>query len=256
MRVALVTRDSRVYYTASKVLKEYGIGFYSLVPGDRIPPEVEVVVTDAETYRRLDFPRKVVVSDEGFIDSLLVELNGSFPDVACVSIDPGERPGLSVIGDGRVIEVMHLNSPRDVGSIINLLRRYPNAKLKIGRGARRYRLLLLRALAEELGEEYTVTLVDESGTTPKVSYAEGKSVRDIVAAINIGLREGEDTTIGDALRGEEPSKGEIEYIKRRSREISGNVTIPTRLAREVALGKMTVEEAVRIHSKRLNYKVK
>ncbi|NPA47081.1 MAG: hypothetical protein GXO14_00360 [Thermococci archaeon] len=252
MRVALVTRDPRVYYTASKVLKEYGIGFHSLIPGEDVPPDVEVIVTDEATSPRLKFPRKVVVRDEGFIDDLLVKLSGSSPRTVCISIDPGERPGLSVIGDGRIIEVMHLSSPRDVGPILSLLRRYPKARLKIGHGARRQRMLLLRALAEELGEEYTVTLVDESGTTPKVSYAEGKSVRDIVAAINIGLRTGEETTIREALNVDEPSKGEIDYIKRRSREISGNITIPTRLAKEVALGRMTVEEAVRLHSRRMD----
>ncbi len=244
MRVALVTRDPRVYYTASKILKEYGIGFHSLLPGERVPPEVEVILTDEETCGDVSFPEKIVVKDESFVDTLLLKLNGASPSEVCISIDPGERPGLSVISDNRVIEVRRLRGPRDVRPIVDLLRRHPGAKLKVGHGARRQRMLMLRALAGELGEDYRIILVDETGTTPKVSEVEGRVVRDIVAAINIGLREGHETIIGDALKRGRPTKGEIEYIKRRSREISGNVTIPTKLAREVALGRMTVEEAL------------
>ncbi len=90
--------------------------------------------------------------------------------------------------------------------------------------------------------------MNESRTTPKVGGGvESSSVVDIVASINIGLREGRETTIGDVLEVKEPTKKEIEHIKRRSRELSGNITISSRLAREVALGNLTLEEAIEIH---------
>ncbi len=244
MRVALITLDSRVYYMASKVLKKYGVGFHSLLPGETLPPEVEVVLTDEKTSTEINFPRKIIVRDEGFIDELLAELNGMHPERIYLAIDPGERPGLSVLGDNSVIEVMHLSNPRDIEPIMNLLKKYPGAKIKIGHGAKRYRMLLLRALEKELGESYRIILVDETGTTPKVSYTEGRAVKDIVAAINIGLRNGREVSIEEALTVDEPSKGEIDYIKRKSREMSGSITISTELAKEVALGRMTIEEAI------------
>lgn len=246
MRVAIVTEDARVYYIAAKVLKEYKIPFLSLTVNDRIPYDVEVVLTGERDP--VDFPIKVIVHDEGFIDELLAKLEGRerFKNVF-IAIDPGERPGLSVVADGRVVEVHRLENPRDVDKIIELLEKYPGSKIKIGHGAKRHRIMTLKALGEVLGYDYPVIVVNESGTTPRVSGVEGPSILDIVAAINIGLRGGRETTIGELLHVREPTKREIEDIKRRSRELSGNITIPSRLAREVALGNLTIEEAIRIH---------
>jgi len=246
MRVAVVTRDSRVYYTATKVLKRYGMGFYSLCPGERIPFDVDVVLTSREESGRIDFPSKVVVEDENFIDRLLMVMDGKkgFEHVY-IAIDPGERPGLCVVADSRVLEVHHLRSPRDVEVIIELLRKYPGARIKVGHGAPRQRVLMLRALADFVGYDYPLLLVNESQTTPRVGGADVSQVQDIVAAINIGLREGREVRLGELIGVRNPTQGEIDEIKRRSRELSGNVTISSKLAREVAVGNMTIEEAIR-----------
>ncbi|ASJ07520.1 hypothetical protein [Thermococcus pacificus] len=251
MRVAIVTSDPRIYYVSTKVLKEYGIPFRSLRVGEKIPFDVEVVLTSESDYDRIDFPVKVVVRDEGFIDELLSKLEGRerFQRIY-IAIDPGERPGLSVVADNRVIEVHHLKNPRDVGIIIDLLEKYPGAKIKIGHGAKRQRVLMLKALADLLGYDYPVIIVNESRTTPKVGGMEVSQVQDIVAAINIGLREGREVSIGEILEVKEPTKREIEDIKRRSRELSGNITISSKLAREVAVGNLTLEEAIERQRKR------
>ncbi|WP_457751745.1 hypothetical protein [Thermococcus sp.] len=251
MRVAVVTDDARVYYRAVKVLKEYKIPFLSLRVGEKIPFDVEVVLTGERDAARIDFPVKVIVRDEGFIDELLARLEGRerFKRVF-IAIDPGERPGLSVVADNRVIEVHHLQSPRDVGIVVDLLEKYPGSKLKIGHGAKRQRVLMLRVLGELLGYDYPVILVDERGTTPKVGGVDASQVQDIIAAINIGLRNGREVRIGELLEVKEPTKREIEDIKRRSREISGNLTISSKLAREVALGKITLDEAIRRQRRR------
>ncbi|WP_188202405.1 hypothetical protein [Thermococcus camini] len=251
MRVAIVTSDARVYYTATKVLREYGIPFHSLQVGEEIPFDVEVVLTGERDYRRVRFPVKVIVRDENFIDELLAKLEGRerFKRIY-IAIDPGERPGLSVVADNRVLEVHHLKSPRDVGIILDLLDKYPGAKIKIGHGAKRQRVLMLKALADVLGYDYPLIVVNESRTTPKVGGIEVSQVQDIVAAINIGLREGREVPIGELLDVKEPTKREIEDIKRRSRELSGNITISSRLAREVALGNLTLDEAIDRQRKR------
>ncbi|BAD84859.1 hypothetical protein, conserved [Thermococcus kodakarensis KOD1] len=246
MRVAIMTGDVRVYYLATKVLKEYGIPFLSLRVGEKIPYDVEVVLTGEKD--KVEFPVKVIVRDENFIDDLLARLEGRkrFQNVF-IAIDPGDRPGMSVVADGRVIEVHRLKSPKDVEPVVGLLEKYPTAKLKVGNGAKRQRTMMLKALGEVLGYDYPIIIVNESRTTPKVGGVESSSVVDIVASINIGLREGRETTIGDVLEVKEPTKKEIEHIKRRSRELSGNITISSRLAREVALGNLTLEEAIEIH---------
>ncbi|ANF21926.1 hypothetical protein [Thermococcus piezophilus] len=251
MRVAIITSDARVYYTATKVLKEYNIPFHSLRMGDTIPFDVEVVLTGEKDYDKIDFPVKVIVGNENFIDELLAKLEGRerFKKVY-IAIDPGERPGLSVVADNRVVEVHHLKSPRDVGIIIDLLEKYPAAKIKIGHGAKRQRILMLKALGDLLGCDYPVIVVNESRTTPKVGGIEVSQVQDIVAAINIGLRDGRQVPIGELIEVKEPTKREIEDIKRRSRELSGMITISSKLAREVALGNMTLEEAIEKQKRR------
>ncbi|WP_297477126.1 hypothetical protein [Thermococcus sp.] len=244
MRVAIVTRNARAYYRAAKVLKEYGIPFHSACPGEELPLDVEAVLTSREEYREVEFPVKVVIG-ENFVDELLRKLNGTGrAGRIYIAIDPGERPGVSVIADNRVLEVYHLSSPRDVETIVGLLNKYPDARIKIGHGAKRQRALMLRALGEVLGYDYPLIVVNERRTTPKVGGLDVSQVQDIVAAINIGLREGRETSIAALLNVGEPTKREIEYIKRRSRELSGNITISSRLAREVALGNLTLEEAI------------
>ncbi len=244
MRVAIVTGDARIYYRAAKTLKEYGIPFHSLGPEDEIPLDVEVVLISKEEYERMEFPAKVIVR-EGFIDELLMRLNGTgrFRRVY-IAIDPGERPGVSVIADNRVLEVYHLRNPRDVRVITELLEKYPSSRIKIGHGAKRQRVMMLKALGETLGYDYPIIVVNERRTTPKVGGLDVSQVQDIVAAINIGLREGRNTSIGALLDVGEPTKHEIGHIKRRSRELSGNITISSDLAREVTLGNLTIEEAI------------
>ncbi|EEB74454.1 hypothetical protein [Thermococcus sp. AM4] len=245
MRVAVITEDARAYYTIVKTLKAYGIGFHSLRPGERIPFDVEVVLVDEVSWGKVDFPAKILARDEGFIDELLAFLEGRerFRRIF-IAIDPGERPGLSVVADNRVLEVHRMRDPRDVSVVLELLEKYPEARIKIGHGARRQRTLTLKALGQALGYDYRVILVNEARTTPRVGNTEAPGVQDIVASINIALREGREATIGELLEVREPTKREIEDIKRRSRELSGNITISTRLAREVALGNMTLEEAI------------
>lgn len=244
MRVAVITTDARAYYRAVKTLKKYGIGFHSLTPGEKIPLDVEVVLVDENTFDRVEFPVKILITDD-FIDKLLSVLEGRerFRQVY-IAIDPGERPGLSVIADNRVLEVHRLKNPKDVDVILELLEKYPGAKIKIGHGAKRQRTLMLKALGQLLGYDYRLILVNESRTTPRVENTEAKGVQDIVASINIGLRKGREVSIRELLEMKEPTKREIDDIKRRSREVSGNLTISSDLAREVALGNMSLEEAI------------
>ncbi|BAA29777.1 hypothetical protein [Pyrococcus horikoshii] len=256
MRVAIVTSDPRVYYIAAKVLKENKIPFYSLRLGDEIPFDVEVVLTSEKDFDKVSFPNKIIVRDETFIDELLLKLEGrsKFKNVF-IAIDPGERPGVSVVADNRVLEVYHLKSPRDINVILQLLEKYPGAKIKIGHGAKRHRVLMLKSLAKILGEDYPIIIVNERGTTPRVGGVEAWAIQDIVASINIGLREGRETTIRELVRGDKVTKGEIENIKARSRILSGGkITISSELAREVALGNLTIEEAIEIQKRKERWK--
>jgi hypothetical protein len=90
-----------------------------------------------------------------------------------------------------------------------------------------------------------VEVVDETGTSPFMGRGiHGSEMSDIIAAINIASLKG--TSVGK--QEVEPSMGEIKRIQEYSREHSnGKTSIPWDLARKVAKGEMTVEEAIEKH---------
>jgi uncharacterized protein YbjQ (UPF0145 family) len=89
-------------------------------------------------------------------------------------------------------------------------------------------------------------MVDETGTTPRLGRGvHGQVISDIIAAINIAMIKGK--SVGKQFI--EPSQGEVRVVQEYSREYSnGRSTIPRLLARAVAKGEMTLEEAVERHN--------
>ncbi len=116
----------------------------------------------------------------------------------------------------------------------------PDALVRVGDGARLHGARLVNEL-----EDVAVELVDESGTTPSLGTgATGKGLADVLAAVNIARREGEPVETRDV----EPTAGEIQRVKNRSRELSdGDRTLDTDLARRVALGELDLSEALTRH---------
>jgi hypothetical protein len=69
-------------------------------------------------------------------------------------------------------------------------------------------------------------------------------VGDVLAAVNIARLEGEPVDSRDV----EPTEGEIQVVKNRSRERSAqNRELDAALARRVALGELSLEEAMAEH---------
>ena len=110
--------------------------------------------------------------------------------------------------------------------------------VRVGDGARLAGARIVDAL-----DGVTVELVDETGTTPYLGTG-ARGMGDVLAAVNIAHIEGE---VVDS-RNVEPTSGEIQLIKNRSRERSPeNRTLPEDLARRVATGELTLEEALAAH---------
>ena len=110
--------------------------------------------------------------------------------------------------------------------------------MRIGDGAR----LRGASIVDDL-EDLTVELVDETGTTPSLGSG-ARGMGDVLAAANIARLSGERIETRDV----EPTAGEIETIKHRSREASnGDRTIDEALARRVARGELSIEEALDEH---------
>lgn len=251
------TQDFDLYHDLVNALKRRQVPFLSLVEEQEIPPEVGAILStpgDAPTLS--DCP--VVVYDPGdgeapdasvvyhtleaAVDAALRHLEGQieFRDVV-VGVDPGERPGVAILGDGQVLTTFRGASPEDVAPAVEerlLDLASDTVTVRVGHGDATKRDRIINAILEA---GLAVEQVDETQTSPP-SYKPNRE-RDITAAKRIGLAEGVPVVERREVR---PTSGELGDIQRRSRKASdGDVTIPEDLAREVAVGAITLEEAIR-----------
>ena len=244
--LGVLTSDFSVYYDLVQALRERGVPFVPIAPGETVPPSVGVVVTTSDEAPTLDAHDAYVVTfttaEETIADALRM-LHNPGPFRTCViGIDPGERPGVAVLADGRILRLVHARGPEAVGDIArSAIERVPAERflVRIGNGAPTFRDRILQTLG---GLDAALELVDETRTTP--SDYRGPAERDTGAATAIALTPGTLLRVSE-LRPARPSEGELRDIQRKSRVASdGQVTISRALARNVALGRLTLDDAI------------
>jgi hypothetical protein len=237
-----------VYEQVVSLLKDRQVPFITLKLTDPIPYNVKVVITTAGEASSIRWDGEhIIVYDEPVptVDRAINTLrgNGHFQSLV-IGIDPGRRPGIAVLSGDMVIAVYQCG----VTEVEPMLRKISHeyhagiTTVRIGNGARLMTTQIINTLLES---GFKVELVDETGTTPYVGKNIHTSlVRDIIAAINIARIRGEPV----GKREIEPSKGEIRVIQESSRSQSeGRATIPKYLARRVARGEITLDEAIEMH---------
>lgn len=239
--VALVTRDALLYAELAAVLRERRIPTVSLLPGERIPDRVAIVLTSPAEADSLRHDHVVGVPHEGDRTALWAEVTGALAASDAVElvvgIDPGPRPGYAVLADDRPIAAGVLDDPEAVGRLSgHLRRRFParSIRFRVGSGDRPTRDRILSTL---LGLHRTIELVDEQGTTPR-----GRRPRDPVAAAAIARTPGRPIHDRPMLTA---TAGEIANLQRLSRERSGGrFTIPRPLAARVVRGELSLADAI------------
>jgi hypothetical protein len=208
--------------------------------------EIGVVITSKEEASAITFPNVVVASDPETTVNEAIRLlrNGALLGCAVIGIDPGEEPGIAVLSNGIVEAVYRVPLGQAVGVIERIKQTYPDIVVRIGHGACLASMRLTNSLVTQ---GIPVELVDESGTSPYLGKgAGGTAISDIVAAINIAYTQGVRVGHQEIL----PSKGEIRWIQERSRELSGGrTTISRQLANRVAIGEITINEALTEHKR-------
>ncbi|HEX2022434.1 MAG TPA: hypothetical protein VHH36_06955 [Candidatus Thermoplasmatota archaeon] len=241
--LGIQTGDFSAYYDLVQVLRARGLSFVQILPGEPVPDHVGVVVTTAGEVAGVSHPSVVVYTtpEETLTAALgLLEGPGPFRRVV-VGIDPGERPGVAILGDGRVLRLAQAPHPEAVGLVVSSTLATLSAEhflVRIGDGAPTFRDRILRSLAPF---DVRVEVVDERRSTPPNAKP---GERDTVAATRIALTPGEPLRLPDAWP-VVPTEGELRDIQRKSRLASeGAVTISRHLARSVALGRLTLQEAV------------
>ena len=246
--VAVRTDDFRLAYRLLGRLRDSGIEHMQLDPEKPVPSRVDFwIASHAEVVRTNDV--RGIGCDVEEIDSVISSIMnriavGEKVQRICFGIDPGPRPGLSWIADGRPAGSMQMESvDATVDYVVAILNDFmpPESVVRIGNGAptissRIANVCLARGLA--------VQFVDETSTSI------GSRYDHVSAAHRICSKEGIPVTERLQVI---PTEGEVREIQRRSRSSSeGRLTIPSKLARAVAVGRQTLSEAVELHIRSLD----
>lgn len=241
--VALVTRDPALYHELAGLLRERRWPTVSLLPGDRIPESVGVVLTSPAEVGLIEHPNVIAVA-EGIDRRALgaaVEhgLEPSEPtEEIIVGIDPGPRPGYAILAGPSVIGEGNLDSPEAAGVFASHVRhRFATRHVlfRVGTGDPPARNRIVNALLEH---QRSVELVDEQGTTPRGT----RRPRDAAAARAIARTQGQ--LVRERIS-QTFTAGQIANLQRLSREGSdGRVTISRSSAHRVLRGEITLAEAV------------
>jgi len=243
--IVVATADFELYHEVVGELRDRGVTFTTVEPDDPLPEAATVVVTAADDPP-LDLPPgvEVIVADasdpRGAVDDALAALRGEGGRTV-VGVDPGVRPGIAVLSGDQVVAAFQVPLADAADTVREEVAEAPDPVVRIGDGARLQSAQLVDAL-----DEVPVELVDETGTTPFLGTG-ASGMGDVLAAANIARRSGERVD----RREVDPTPGEIQRIKSESRERSGGSrSIDEALARRVAAGDLTVEEALEEHRER------
>ncbi|MEF8822099.1 MAG: hypothetical protein V5A52_07465 [Halovenus sp.] len=239
--IVVATEDFELYHDVVSELRNRGVQFTTMEPGTELPEETTVVLVGEDDSVDLPAGMDVVEGSaenpRAAVEAVIASLRGD-DGRTIVGIDPGEQPGIAVLTGDMIVATFQV-PPRRVAEVVHEeIADAPNPLIRIGDGAR----LIGTRIVDEL-DDVPVELVDETGTTPYL----GTGVRglgDVLAAVNIARIEGEEIDSREI----EPTAGEIKRIQEQSREQSDeNRTIDGKLARQVALGELTVREALDEH---------
>jgi hypothetical protein len=238
-----MTRDPALYAELAGLLREADFPSMSLLPGDRIPDRVAVVLTSTPEAREIRHPSIIEVAPGADRTALLAALAHAYDRRSSVAeivlgIDPGPRPGYAVLVDSNSLVKGTLDGPEAVASFARELgRRFPGRSIRcrVGSGDQIARHRIVKALWEL---QHPIELVDEHGTTPRGK----RGLRDPEAARRIAVSR------GPLLREPTPMRitaGEIANLQRQSRESTGgHFTISRALASRVLGGELTLAQAI------------
>ena len=200
VEVAVATVQGKAYFLIVNKLKERGIPFLSLVPGETVPTDIKVVITTEQEKHLIRHEKVLVYDGETAPDAAANEIRKILQgkeayEKIVIGVDPGEVFGLAVIADGKVNETGNSFSIQEaltkVSSVIKTVDLSSTAvTIKIGSGVPMYKELI-EAFDQNLPSEVVLQVVSEAGTNRPLNHNKHRrGLRDIASAIRIAGRAG------------------------------------------------------------------
>ena len=245
--IGVFTKDFSLYYDLIKVLKRRKISFVSLISLDHIPSGIGVIITSNNELHDVKLSKVIAADAYDTIDhavDLAVQMlvGKDLYSKVYIGIDPGEQPGIAVVGDDILLQKMNVSTPEKVVTIIKrFLSEYPAIEtlIRIGHGSIITRNRIINSLIS-LG--VPIEIVDETKTTP--TQQTKRLDRDSEAAAAIALLRGGKVQRRLPL---EPTKGDIRNIQERSRKhTDGKFSISENTAIKVLKGDLSLKEATEL----------
>lgn len=239
--IVVATEDFELYHEVVDELRDRGVTFTTIEPDEDLPDRTRVVITAPDESGSVpgDVEHVTATGENArrAVEEALALLRGGGGRTV-VGIDPGTRPGVAVLAGDTVVAAFHVPLSEAAETVRREIEDATDPLVRIGDGAR----LQGAQIVDNLGE-ISVELVDETGTTPYLGSG-ARGMGDVLAAVNIAHIEGEQIDSREI----EPTSGELQMIKRESRERSETGrTIDEALARRVAAGDLTIEQALAEH---------
>lgn len=243
--IGIYTKDFSLYHDILKTLKKRKLSYVLLSSPKNIPKRIGVVITSKAESGKIKSQR-VVSADtfdtiEDSIDMALKKLIGKkIYNKVFVGIDPGDRPGVAVVGNDILLQKIQVDSPEKIIEIIKrFIKLYPSKEtyIRIGHGSILTRNRIINSL---IPLNIPIEIVDETSTTHNLKQA--RSERDSEAAAAIALITGGRVQTTFPL---EPTRGAVKNIQRHSRELTkGKFSISEKTATQVLKGEMSLDEAI------------
>lgn len=243
--IGVYTKEFSLYHDLLKVLKKLRISYVVLSSPENIPKKIGVVLTSHRELHDIKYQKTIAADVYDSVDhavdlALQMLIGKELYSKILIGIDPGDRPGIAIVGDDILLQKTHVESPERVVSIVKrFLKEYPAVEryIRIGHGSIITRNRIINTL---IPLEVPIEIVDETSTTP--SQQIHRSEKDSEAAAAIALLSGGKVIRNLPLK---PTKGAIRDVQKRSRELTeGRYTISEETAEQVLNGEINLKEAI------------
>jgi len=198
-KIAVVTVSGKAYYKLVNELKNRGIPFLSIVPGEPIPSSVKVAITTEGEKHLVKHPRVLtynVESDPSNVvdEALRLSSNRDFYGELVIGVDPGKTFGIAVLADGKTLKRGETSSIEEtIDLILTELRRVPSKsrRIRVGVGVPDVAEEIARRLEASLPQDTIIEMVDEEGTSTSRDIGVKRKLKNADSAVRIALKRGE-----------------------------------------------------------------